>query len=262
VTFGATARRWTVGVVEIALVSLCCAAVIPAAGAAQPSVSQALASKPNPRAHPTSNTQPSAAFIAACRSMGQSTHDNDVCDRAALKDFAKVRHREGLRAVVLPRHFDEMSARVQLLTISNLERVDRGLRPILGLTAELNTLAKDGANHHTDPSFPSPFTGTAGSANWASVGNSVLLDDFYWMYDDGYGSFNGDCQTKHAAGCWGHRDSILLRMGTGRVMGAAATFGPGGASMTEEFIGGYQRLQHDPVLAPTWKTIAATIVRS
>ena len=43
------------------------------------------------------------------------------------------------------------------------------------------------------------------------------------------------------------------------VMGAAwARDKQFGASMTEEFIGGYQDLAKDPVLAPTWATIAAS----
>jgi hypothetical protein len=259
------AQRGAAGVVVLAVLTIGPAALGSVAAAslsAQHQQTQQVSQHHSPRAHPSSNTRPSAAFVAACRAMGRSQHANAVCDQAAVKDFDKVRRREGVKPLVLPRDFVKLSPPLQLLAIANLERVDRGLQPILGLTAQLNALARHGANHHSDPSFPNPFVGTTGSANWASAGNSVLLDDFYWMYDDGYGSFNGDCPTKQAPGCWGHRDGILLRMDSGRVMGAAAAFGQGGASMTEEFIGGYQRLHHDPVLRPTWKSIAATIPRS
>jgi hypothetical protein len=32
------------------------------------------------------------------------------------------------------------------------------------------------------------------------------------MYDDGAGSANIDCTPSNPAGCWGHRENILLRL--------------------------------------------------
>ncbi len=80
-----------------------------------------------------------------------------------------------------------------------------GARPVHAL----DKLAQQGANADEDPPFPDPFPGNSGGANWAGAGNSALLDDFYWMYDDGPGSFNEDCPHKGDAGCWGHRHDVL-----------------------------------------------------
>jgi hypothetical protein len=197
--------------------------------------------------------------------MSPTKAANDTCDTAATKDFTKVWAAEGLGTFTLPADFDTLSTAYQLLAISDLERVARGLTPMQGLTAYLDGLAQQGADGDGDPPFPSPFGsyGSSGGSNWAGAGNSALLDDFYWMYDDGLGSFNGDCYQGHTSGCWGHRDNILMSASAPAVMGAAvATDSTYGSSMAEEFIGGYRKLATDPLLAPTWATIAATIPSS
>jgi hypothetical protein len=62
--------------------------------------------KPNPLADPTSNTLPSTAFSEACFiHMTGTAAANRHCDAAALKDFDKVRAKEGLGPMVLPRGF-------------------------------------------------------------------------------------------------------------------------------------------------------------
>jgi hypothetical protein len=217
----------------------------------------ATAAKPNPLANPKHNTAPSRRFIDACSSMGKSKAANDKCDSVALHDFDDVRKKEGLGRMTLPGDFDKLSVRLQLLAISNIERVDRGRRPVLGLSKSLNKLAVMGAKDDEDPPFPNPFTGTSGGANWAGAGNSALLDDFYWMYDDGPGSFNIDCQHKGDPGCWGHRRDIIQAYDSRLVMGAAAAYNTNfGTSMTEEFIGGDRS---DKVnVSPSWHAIAAT----
>jgi hypothetical protein len=217
----------------------------------------AAAKTPNPLADPTSNTAPSQRFLNACRDMGTSTAANRRCDKAALGDFDRVRKKEGLGPMTLPRDFASLSVPAQLLAISDVERVDRGRRAVLGMTKSLNMLAQQGANNDQDPPFPNPFPGNAGGGNWAGAGNSVLLDDFYWMYDDGLGSFNGDCTQSNQSGCWGHRHDILNAYDARVVMGAAVAYNTQwGTSMTEEFIGGDS---NDKVnVAPSWHTIAAT----
>jgi hypothetical protein len=217
----------------------------------------AAASPPNPLADPANNTSPSQAFVEACSGMGTSTADNVRCDAAALKDFDAVRKSEGMGRMSLPRDFATLSASSQLLAISDIERVDRGERAVRGRSKPLDTLAVQGAKDDADPQFPNPFTGNSGGANWAGAGNSVLLDDFYWMYDDGLGSFNGDCTQANQSGCWGHRHDIINNYDGPVVMGAGVAYNTHwGTSMTEEFIGddGTDKVN----VAPTWHTIAAT----
>jgi hypothetical protein len=215
----------------------------------------AVSRPPNPLADPTANATPSRHFVDACRSMGVTKAANDKCDAAALRDFDVVRRTEGLGPLILPSDFDTLSVPAQLLAISNLERVDRGRRPVLGLSTALDKLATRGAKADTDPPFPNPYRGSAISGNWAGAGNSALLDDFYWMYDDGPGSFNEDCAHRGDAGCWGHRHDILFKFEAPLVMGAAVVYNTrAGTSMAEEFIGGDTVDKAD--VTPTWRTIS------
>jgi hypothetical protein len=141
--------------------------------------------------------------------MGRSKADNDKCDAVALRDFDKARAREGLGPMRLPGGFDRLTVPLQLLAISDIERVDRGLLPVIGLSSHLDSLAQQGANDDQDPPFPNPFYGSSGGGNWAGAGNSALLDDFFWMYDDGLGSGNIDCTQSDRSGCWGHRHNVI-----------------------------------------------------
>jgi hypothetical protein len=153
--------------------------------------------------------------------------------------------------MTLPVGYDQMPSTEQVLVVSNLERTDRGLAPVAGLSSSLDALAQQGAQNHTDPPFPNPFDGTSGGSNWAST-SSVLYADFLFMYDDGPGpgGINIDCTTSNPSGCWGHRDNILGNFDQPLLMGAATV---SGSSLTEEFIGG------DSVDAPdvtTWSSLS------
>ena len=124
--------------------------------------------------------------------------------------------------MVLPLGFGHLTVPEQLFVAVNLERVDRGLAPFVGLTAALNHNAQRGADDANDP--PDPGRDYAlDDAEWAG-GSSNGLDAVYgWMYDDGYDSGNLDCMRRDASGCWGHRKGILDDFGSGAnlVMGAA-----------------------------------------
>jgi hypothetical protein len=110
--------------------------------------------------------------------------------------------------------FAAMTVPEQLFVIANVERVARGISPITGLTTQLDTSAQTGATNNGDPSLTAPsLTGGAtivtGGANWAAGTTNPLGSNYYWMYDDGPNSPNGDCTSPGAPGCWGHRDNIL-----------------------------------------------------
>lgn len=217
------------------------------------------AKPPNPRANPKANTAPSQAFIQACALMSTTKASNDACDKAALVDFDKVRHQEGLGPMVLPHDFDRLGVPSQLMAITNIERVDRGLPAFAGRSGALDKLAQDGADKDTDPPFPPFAPGEWQGGAWAGGANSALFSDFEWVYNDGLGSGNLDCTPTNQSGCWGHRDNILNGHYTAPlVMGAAVTYNTKfGTSMAELFIGDDHTDKVDVV--PTWKTIAATM---
>ena len=139
--------------------------------------------------------------------------------------------------MVLPSNFATMSVPVQLLNLANLERVDRGLTAILGLSAALNQDADNAAAQDEDP-MPTHFYGDVATSNWAGGDSSTLEADFEWMYDDGMGSGNLDCTSSNQSGCWGHRHDILWHFSAPIAMGAGYGTGQYGPSMTELFVGG------------------------
>ena len=169
---------------------------------------------------PNGNVAPAPDYTQACASNG--VDDSARCLGATLAAVNHAHALEGVRPMVLPAGFAQLSIPNQLFVGVDLERVDRGLPPFGGLIAALNENAQRGANHANDP--PDPGQGyVLDDAEWAG-GSSNGLDAVYgWMYDDGYNSGNLDCRRRSDAGCWGHRKGILDDFGSGPnlVMGAA-----------------------------------------
>ncbi len=104
----------------------------------------------------------------------------------------------------------------QVLAVVNEERLDRGLAPVVDMTAQLDGYAGGGASAGADPTFPPSLAGgvplTYGGSVWAGGITSVLEADYYWMYDDGWSgssTTNSTCTPRTPSGCWGHRDIIL-----------------------------------------------------
>jgi hypothetical protein len=169
---------------------------------------------------PTSNVAPSPDYTRSCASNG--IDDAPDCVTAALDAINHAHALEGVRPMVLPAGFAQMSTQDQLFVVIDLERVDRGLPPFLGLTAALNRNAQRGANGAGDP----PDAGrryALDDSEWAGGSVNGLDADYGWMYNDGYNSGNLDCGHRGDSGCWGHRKGILddFGSGPGLVMGAA-----------------------------------------
>jgi hypothetical protein len=205
---------------------------------------------------PPANRMLSQATLQACRAPAAQ-----ACATSALADLNAARAAEGVGPMQLPGDFGALSVPQQLLVLSNLERVDRGLVPVIGLSAPLDQDALTGAQNDADPQ-PTQFNGDAWTANWEGGYSSPLEADFAWMYDDGPGSGNIDCTAPGDPGCWGHRHDILWPLDSPAVMGAAEATGQFGASQTELFVGGDRQTapgQADAPLAPTWAAIAATL---
>jgi hypothetical protein len=212
----------------------------------------------DPLPDPSANRTPSGATNQACFSEPSS----QTCVTDALGDLNAARVSEGVVPLVLPGDWGSLTIPQQLLVLSNLERIDRGLVPIDGLSTPLDADAQTGAAADKDPQ-PTNFYGDTWTANWEGGYVSPLLSDFAWMYDDGFGSGNLDCTSPGDQHCWGHRHDILWDFTAPTVMGAAydATSADG-ASETELFVGGDQQTgsgQPDAPIAPTWTTIAATL---
>jgi hypothetical protein len=216
------------------------------------------ASAQDPLPDPSANRTLSDATNQACFTQPSS----QACATDALGDLNAARVAEGVMPMVLPGDWGSLTIPQQLLVLSDLERVDRGLVPIEGLTANLNADAQTGADTDNDPDISNTY-GDSATGNWEGGYVSPLLSDFAWMYDDGYGSGNLDCTSPSDANCWGHRHDILWDFTEPAVMGAAydATSADG-PSETEAFVGGDTETgsgQPDAPLAPTWATIAATL---
>lgn len=169
---------------------------------------------------PKHNVSPVPDYTQDCFAGG--IDNSPSCLDAVLRAINHAHALEGIRPMVLPADYAQLSIPDQLFVAVNLERVDRGLPTFGGLTTGLNHNAQLGANAANDP----PDLGQSydlEDGEWAG-GSSNGLDAVYgWMYDDGFDSGNLDCLHRGAAGCWGHRKGILDDFGSGPnlAMGAA-----------------------------------------
>jgi hypothetical protein len=170
--------------------------------------------------------------VARTRAMDQACgQDNPAtCQAAVVQGIDQARTAEGVGPLALPPGYDDLSARGQLLVLTDLERVDRGLPGFTGLSANLDDLAQSGADTNNDPTGPA---GRTWGSNWAGGEASALLADYDWMYDDGPGSPNLDCSSPTATSCWDHRLNILGDYGQHPAMGAAAAKVDGVTSLTQ-----------------------------
>ncbi len=169
-----------------------------------------------PPKNPSRSLFPKPDFLSASSCVGGK--DTATCNKVVLSAVKRARSLlEGLgpMAVYLP-GYEKLSRIEQLFVTANLERLARGLPAAGELSLTLDKIAEIGATHNEDPplsKLPRTLPGGAywisAGADWASGFVNPLGSDYGWMYDDGPGSFNGDCTATYKAGCWGHRDNIL-----------------------------------------------------
>ncbi len=135
--------------------------------------------------------------------------------------------------MALPSNFNSLTPAQQIFVITDIERVDRGLPPLVGLVDTFSADALAGARANSDPDptqVPAGLHLVAWASNWAENGNP-LGSNYFWMYDDGVGSGNIDCKSAGQPGCWGHRENILSltdyqrQFGGTLLMGAAEAYG-------------------------------------
>jgi hypothetical protein len=159
----------------------------------------------------TLGTVPPADPSANCVAPGA------LSNPLASIDYCRAQEQVG--PVTLPSNWSALTADQQMLVIINLERIGRGLAPIVGLNSQLDSLAQTGADDNTDPACPSSGI-MGGGGIWAAV-SSTLEADYLWMYYDGPGGSNEDCTSGNTSGCWGHRDNILIDLSGDRLIGGA-----------------------------------------
>ena len=219
-------------------------------------------SSPMPPNNPSQNLAPVPNVFAYC--SGQTVDMSAGCQQASLAAIDRGRSSEGLGPMVLPANWSVFSAAEQLFVATNMERTARGLRPFVGMSSVLDSAAAAGADSNTDATPPSGFPASYWTSNWAGGVGSPLESIYLWMYDDGPGSPNVDCQGGSTSGCWGHRDDILAPFTCSPcAMGAAvsATAYEGEPSWAELMVD----TTGSPALAFSWSSVwwtksASTVV--
>ncbi|HWC36217.1 MAG TPA: hypothetical protein VG650_15530 [Mycobacteriales bacterium] len=217
----------------------------PAAGLARPqtkSVALANIHHATAKLHdPRRNVSPSPDYLANCAVNGSNSKS---CVKQALQAINNARAAEGVRPMILPADYTSLSMAQQTFIVTDLERVDRGLRPFKGLTAKLNANAHHAAVVRADPTLVNAVMALLGVREYGSIWAGdfgPLASDYDWMYNDGYsanGSVNLDCQTRSAKGCWGHRHVILgAYSGLPTLVAGAGTAKPAGSSIAQIFVG-------------------------
>lgn len=160
------------------------------------------------------NVAADPSFTAACSTNhGRSRK----CIQLAVLAIERARSMEPMKqyALILPDDFRHLTLAQQTFVVIDLERVDRGLRPIEGLVPAFNQSAQDAAADQADPSPPMSQLAAAGVRQYRTLwarADGALASDYEWMYDDGYspdGDLNVNCNAPDDAGCWSHRRAIL-----------------------------------------------------
>jgi hypothetical protein len=185
-----------------------------------------------PPQDPSKSLAPSPNFLYDGSCKESTLDDSGTCNTDVVEAIDNARSSlETMPSLSLNLSaFENMTVPEQIFVITNLERTDRGLAPLAGMTTQLDDVAQTGAAANTDPHLSSStLTGGATVTSWGSIwaGGTAnpLGSDYYFMYDDGTNSPNGDCQTGSESACWGHRDVML------------GTFTSGGCSQPEQYMG-------------------------
>ena len=169
--------------------------------------------------NPPHSISPAPNYLNVCAPVGADT--SLPCLRITLQAIDAARAREGVRPMLLPADFSQLTVPEQLFVAVDRERVDRGLAPFTGLAAALDATAQKGADALQAPprlgrSWPSVGT------EWINAVDNGLDADYQWMYNDGPGSGVPGCSGRKASGCWADRNIVLHQFGSNHLaMGAA-----------------------------------------
>jgi hypothetical protein len=161
--------------------------------------------------------------IGRMPSFCRSAPNGKGCINAVVYYLDKARSRVHLPPYALPANFPSLPPPRQLFILVNLDRVQYGLRPFPGMTAQLSHDALVSGVWRADDPHPSHTTGlTAWWPGWAGAFYNAPMAYEVWVWDDGLGSTNPRCTPSDHSRCWGHRHSVLWKYGSVLAMGAAA----------------------------------------
>jgi hypothetical protein len=161
---------------------------------------------------------PSPSFLSAGMCGTSGVNDTAACNAAVIKAVDNARVSEPLAALPGSLNltaFDALTTDQQIFAIADIERTARKLPAIAGLTSQLDAVALAAAKGQRDPTSSLPLRLTGGGeatyygSNFAEGTADAMGANYYWMYDDGLNSPNGDCTAKNQSGCWGHRENVL-----------------------------------------------------
>ena len=175
------------------------------------------------------------------------------CINAAVYYLDKARSRVHLPPYALPANFPSLPPPRQLFILVNLDRVQYGLPPFPGMTAQLDHDALVSGVWRADDPHPSHTTGlNAWWPGWAGAFHNAPMAYETWVWNDGLGSTNPRCTPSDHSRCWGHRHSVLWKYGPVLAMGAAAgRDSRHHRGYTYLFVGG--NAAYTPTYTYTWK---------
>ena len=183
-----------------------------------------------PPKNPSKSLPPKPDFLSSssCSSAKDTTACNDLV-LSATSNARNLLEKLGPMSFSLSA-YEKLTGAEQLFVTANVERVGRGLAPMLELTNSLDSLAQAGAKANTDPDIdriiktklPGGGRVISAGANFASGYDNPLGSNYGWMYDDGLGSPNSACTSKNPQACWGHRDNILHAYGSTSACGGTS----------------------------------------
>jgi hypothetical protein len=141
-------------------------------------------------------------------SNGQQSYCNGRTECLTIINNVRA-DQEGLDPITLPSNWNTLTRPERLFTFMNLERVSRGLNPLLNLVNTYTSEVETAITNDADPEPPASINSSWQSI-WAGGDDMIALSAMYlWMYYDGPGGSNLDCTSSSDSGCWGHRDAIL-----------------------------------------------------
>jgi hypothetical protein len=178
----------------------------------------ALASVPHPAAATAGvarSVPPKPDYPDLCAPAGVDT--SAICLRLALAALDHARAAEGLAPARLPALFGQLDLAEQVFVAVDIERVDRGLAPFIGLTAELDADAQRGAERAEVPRRPGPgYRDT--ELEWIGDVANGLDAAYQWIYFDGPDAGVPGCGGGSISGCWADRRIVLGRFGGAGVL--------------------------------------------
>ncbi len=211
-------------------------------------------------ADPAANIPPDPDFNNACVeqagvvTQGYCNYDSatgtwsvatPAREAAALAALDHAGAEEGLAPLRLPADWDGLTADEQEFVLTDLERVARGIPPLVAMARGLDDVAFSGAVADTDatPNGP-PWSDYLFTSNWAGDGQPAVAT-YGYLYLDGWGgtpaaTANLDCGSPTAPGCWAHRHDVLGDYGLTGLMGSATVpGGPGGTGSSTQTYSAY-----------------------